>query len=143
MAAALLLGAAPPEDGSQELARLAQALHAEPAADRYEQLAQFAEQQRDRELSAQAAYALGMADFRQERWEEARAWFGRARASRWLQDYAAYHRARAAMEAGAFEEGLASLDGASFVGSALQEPAHVLASDILVRAGPAPKALER
>lgn len=143
LAAALLLGAAPPEDGSQELARLAEALRAEPAAERYEQLAQFAEQQRDREMSAQAAFALGMADFRQERWAEARAWFGRALTSRWLEDYAAYHRARAAMEAGAFEVALASLDGDSFTGSALQEPAHVLAGDILVRAGRAQEALER
>ncbi len=143
LAAALLLGAAPPEDGSQELARLAEALRAEPATERYEQLAQFVEQQRDREMSAQAAFALGMADFRQERWEEARAWFGRALTSRWLEDYAAYHRARAAMEAEAFEVALASLDGVLFAGSALQEPAHVLASDLLVRAGRAQEALER
>lgn len=143
LGATFLLGAAPPADGSQELAQLARALHDEPAPDRYDRLEQFVEKQLDRELSAQAAFALGMADFRQERWDRARAWLRRARASRWVDDYAAYHLAHAAMEAGAFEVALASLDGVSFAGSALQEPAQVLAGDILVRARRAQEALER
>ncbi|MGH9778456.1 MAG: hypothetical protein ACRD5I_08595, partial [Candidatus Acidiferrales bacterium] len=69
------------EQPGDELARLAAELRANPTPRNYHRLARFAERFAESELSAQANLALGLADFEQRRWGDARARFVSARGS--------------------------------------------------------------
>jgi len=85
--------AARPADPGDELGRLAQALRQDASAANYQALERFAGEYADSELSAQASFALGMADFEAGRWQRARERFTAAQASRWLGDAAALRTA--------------------------------------------------
>lgn len=133
--AAALLWATSSPDLSEELARLALALRADPSPENYRQLSRFADEYASSEWSAQADFALGLADFGAERWTAARDRFHAARASRWLRDYATLYLARAEAERGTLETARHVLEEFSFRGSLLEEQARVLKADLLVRVG--------
>jgi soluble lytic murein transglycosylase len=116
-----------------ELSRLAKALRADPSRKNYDRLAAFAAEYRESELSAQASFALGMADFKDYRWSEARARFDEARTSFWLRDYATLYLARAEAELGALESAQRRLDEFSFAGGVLEDEAAVLGADVRLR----------
>src|SRR3972149_5674525 len=87
LGAALLPAATAPagsESPGENLSRLARALRAEPSTSNYQHLAAFADEHRESELSAQADFALGLADFEARRWSQGRIRFGQARSSQWL-----------------------------------------------------------
>ncbi len=135
LAAALFACAAPAlaaeEQPGDELARLAAELRTNPTARNYQRLARFAERYAESELSAQANLALGLADFEQKRWGEARARFVSARGSAVLADYAALYLARAQMEHGAPEAARQTLHSFSFGSSLLAESALALEAEVL------------
>jgi len=116
-----------------ELSRLAKALRADPSRRNYERLARFAEEYRESELSAQANFVLGLTDFNDYRWIEAREHFDEARASSWLRDHATIYLARAEVELGALERAQQRLQEYSFSGSPVEASAAVLAADIWLR----------
>ena len=127
--------AAEPQPG-QELARLAQELRADPSPRNYQRLERFAERYAEGELSAQAYFALGLADFEAKRWSRARERFAAAaRSSHTLSDYATLYLARAQIELGALEEARKTLDSVSFGASLLAEPALALESELLAKLG--------
>lgn len=142
LAAGLLWAASPPaQTPGEELARLAQALRQNPNAKNYQLLARFAADYAESELSAQASFALGMADLRAQRWMQARERLGAARSSRRLGDYATLNLARAEIELGALEAAQQTLWGLLPAGSLLSETARVLEAGRLVRAGRAEEAV--
>ena len=134
--------AARPADPGDELGRLAQALRQDASAANYQALERFAGEYADSELSAQASFALGMADFEAGRWQRARERFTAAQASRWLGDAAAVHRARAEIELGALEAARASLQGLFHPDNLWSEAARVLEADRRRRAGQISSAIE-
>lgn len=134
----LLLAATTPATGEslgEDLSRLARALRAQPSTNTYQHLAAFADQHRESELSAQADFALGMADFEARRWSQARVRFGSARGSQWLADHATLYLARAEAELGALEAARRTLEEFPYADSLLRNDARVLRADVLVRAG--------
>jgi soluble lytic murein transglycosylase len=146
LVAALLVSAAPlaaaePQPG-EELVRLAAELRADPTPRSYQRLARFAERYAESELSAQANFALGLADFEQKRWADARARFAAARSSAVLADFAALYQARAQMELGALGPARESLHSFSFASSLLAESALALEAEILARLGRHREAVE-
>ena len=144
VAATLLLAASPDvPEAAGTLAALARALRTAPSPASYQRLALFADEHSKTELGAQASFALGMADFKQERWAEAREMFGAAEASRRLADYARLYGARAQVQRGDSEAAEHTLAGFSFARSRLAEDAHVLEADLLVRQGQARQAVVR
>jgi soluble lytic murein transglycosylase len=116
-----------------ELSRLAKALRTDPSRKNYDRLARFAQEYRESELSAQASFALGMADFNDYRWSDARARFDEARTSFWLRDYATLYLARSEAELGALESAQRRLEEFSFDGTLLEDEAAVLVADIWLR----------
>ena len=124
-------------DAGAELARLAGALRHDPSPANYQALARFAAAYSESELSAQASFALGMADFDAERWLAARDRFLAARASAVLGDHANLFLARAQIEQGALEAARAPLLELFSPGNPLNETARVLEADRRVRAGQA------
>jgi soluble lytic murein transglycosylase len=134
--------AASGEGLAEELSGLARALRANPDSAHYQRLASFAEQHRESELSAQAEFALGMADFEKGWWSQARERFRRARPSRWLNDYATLFLSRTEAELGAHEAAGRTLDGFSLAGSLLEQDAQVLRAHLMVRAGKAGEAVD-
>jgi len=139
LAALLFAGAEPllavEAQPGDELARLAAELRAEPTPRHYQRLARFAERYAESELSAQASFALGLADFEQKRWGEARARFTAARSSAVLADYAALYLARAQMEHGTPDAARQTLHSFSFASSLLAESALALEAEALSRLG--------
>lgn len=136
--------AAPPPAASpgEELARLAQALRQNPAPENYQLLVRFAEDYAESELSAQAAFALGMADLEARRWSPARDRFRAARASQWLGDHAKLQQARAEIELGALEAAGSTLAELFAADSPFSEAARRLEADRLLRAGRAGEAVD-
>ncbi|MFQ5777344.1 MAG: transglycosylase SLT domain-containing protein [Terriglobia bacterium] len=139
----LLAGSSDAPGAASELAGLAHALRADPSPENYQRLALFADQHSKTELGAQASFALGMADFEQERWDESSERFGAAGTSRRLGDYARLYGARAQAHRGALETAQHTLAEFSFAGSRLQEDAQALEADLLVRQGRAREAVVR
>ncbi len=127
--------AADPQPG-EELARLATELRSDSSPHNYQRLARFAERYAEGELSAQAHFALGMADYEAKRWSSAHAHFAAAaRSSRVLSDYATLYLARTQIEQGALEGARKTLDSVSFGSSLLAEPALALESELLAKLG--------
>jgi soluble lytic murein transglycosylase len=124
-----------------ELTERAKALRDEPSSKNYRRLAEFADEFRESELSAQASFALGMADLEAKRWGEARKRLDEARASFWLRDYATLYLARADAELGALESAQHRVGEFSFSGSALQEDAVALTAELWLRAADPMKAI--
>ncbi|MCI0403855.1 MAG: hypothetical protein L0212_10070, partial [Acidobacteria bacterium] len=146
LAATLLVSAAPlaaaePQPG-EELARLAAELRTDPTPRSYQRLLRFAERYAESEPSAQANFALGLADFERKRWSEARARFAAARSSAVLADYAALYQARAQLEEGALDPALQTLYSFSFASSLLAESALTLEAEVLGRLGRNTEAVE-
>ncbi|MEE8200633.1 MAG: tetratricopeptide repeat protein, partial [Candidatus Acidoferrales bacterium] len=127
---------------AEELSQLAQALRQDPTPQNYRALARFAEESPQGELSAQAAFALGMAEFEAGRWAQARERFRAARASRRLRDFAALQRARAELELGLWEAAGETLQPLLSPGNPLRDTARVLEVRRLVGAGRAREAVE-
>lgn len=127
---------------AEELSQLAQALRQDPTPQNYRALARFAEESPQGELSAQAAFALGMAEFEAGRWTQARERFRAARASRRLRDFAALQRARAELELGLWEAAGETLQPLLSPGNPLRDTARVLEVRRLVGAGRAREAVE-
>ncbi len=146
LAAALVIFAAPlaaaEEQPGDELARLSADLRAEPTTRNYQRLARFAERYAESEPSAQANFALGLADLEEKRWGEARARFAAARSSAVLADYAALYQARAQMEHGALDAARQTLHSFSFASSLLAESALALEAEVLGRLGRNAEAVE-
>ncbi|MFQ5664561.1 MAG: transglycosylase SLT domain-containing protein [Terriglobia bacterium] len=143
LAVSLLLASAPAGDNAgAELTRLAQALRANPSEQNYARLARFAADTPRSEWSAQAEFALGMADFEEKRWPTARARFRAARASRWLRDYASLYLARTEAQMGDLDAARRGLEVVSFAGSRLDNEARVLKANLAVRGGRAQEAVQ-
>ncbi len=122
------------DEPGRELARRAQALRERPTTASYRALAELADQFRESELSAQADFALGMADFEARRWTEARRRFRQARASPILEDHATLMLARTEAELGALEAAEQTLANFSFSESPVQEDVWLLRADLQMRA---------
>lgn len=135
-------GAASDDPPGAELSRLARSLRTTPTSQNYKRLADFAVEYRESELSAQAAFALGMSDFEQKRWSAARVWFDDARSSYRLRDYATYYLASAEAELGALESARRRLTEFSFAGGTLEEDALVLRATLWLRGAEPAKAVE-
>ena len=125
-----------------ELERLARALRQERTPARYQALARFAEEHPESEWSAQASFALGMADFEAERWQAARERFDAARGSPPLRDLATLYLARAALELGALEAAHAPLQELLAPANPLSDLARALEADRRLRAGQARAAVD-
>ncbi len=119
----------------EELARLATELRSDPSPRNYQRLARFAERYAEGELSAQARFALGLADYEAKRWSPAHSHFAAARSSRVLSDYATLYLARTQSEQGALEDARKTLDSVSFGSSLLAEPALALEAELLAKLG--------
>ncbi len=138
---ALWLSAAPPAFAAdpqpgEELSRLAQELRKDASPRNYQRLERFAERYAEGELSGQAHFALGLADFEAKRWGRARDHFAvAARSSHTLSDYATLYLARTQIEQGALEDARQTLDSVSFGSSLLAEPALALESELLAKLG--------
>lgn len=139
---ALTVPAAADDDPQEELRRLARGLREHPSAESYKRLARFAAETDDRKAAAEAAFALGFADFEQQRWNAARERFRAAVASAWLADTAAFYLARTDIESGDLEAGLAALEKANFSGSPHEDAARALRADVFVRSRRADEAAE-
>lgn len=134
--------ASPAANAGPELARLARALRANPAPASYRALERFADQYAESELSAQASFALGMADLDARRWLAAHDRFALARASSVLHDHATLYLVRAMLEQGALETARAPLQELLSPEHPLSEPARVLEAERRVRSGQAAAAVE-
>ncbi len=141
LAGSVRLAALPAADPGEELARLAGALRRDPSPVNYQALARFAAAYSESELSAQASFALGMADYDAERWLAARDRFLAARASAVLGDHANLFLARAEIEQGALEAARVPLLELFSPGNPLNETARVVEADRRVRAGQASTAV--
>lgn len=138
-----LLGGPSSKDGlDTALAHLSRRLREDPSPENYQGLADFAAEYAESELSAQAEFVLGMADFEAQRWHRASVRFEAARASRWLRDYATFYLARAAAEQQAFEAAERTLKEFSYNGSPLEEAVRVLEAELLLRANEGHKAVD-
>ncbi len=135
------LGAAEAQPG-EELTRLAAELRTDPTPRSYQRLLRFAERYAESELSAQANFALGLADFEQKRWGQAQTRFAAARSSAVLADNAALYQARAQTEQGALDAALQTLHSFSFASSLLAESALALEAEVLGRLGRNTEAVE-
>lgn len=121
--------------------RLSRALRGDTSVENYLRLSRFVGRYAESELSAQAGFALGMADFERERWPQARARFQAATASTLLRDYATLFLARAEAQLGALEAAQRALEEFSFAGSPVEEAAQVTKADLLLRAARANEAV--
>ena len=124
-----------------DLSRLAHELRSATGQKTYQQLAAYAGGERNAELRAQAAFALGVKDFEEKRWAKAAAWFKKAQAGKLLSDYAALYLSRAEAGRGNLEAARTALTGGKFANSILAEQAQLAHADALVKAGRAGDAL--
>jgi soluble lytic murein transglycosylase len=146
LALCVSLSAVAAADPQQELVQLARALRDHPSPAAYQRLARFAADTKDTETAAQASFALGLADFDQQRWPAARERFRAAAASAWLADSAAYFQARAESELGpevsGREAALALLQSTDFSSSPYEDSGRALRAELLTRSGRAAEAAD-